>query len=95
MKLAAELMEAVPREVARAETRLGFERLEVGKPVYPQRYLQGPRHELRLGDLSAIARPNAEAERQLARFEREQEERLAAEDTEDPGELRLMPYEQH
>ena len=58
----------------------------------PQRFVQGPGHDIKLGDLRAIARPNAAAERQLAQFQREQAERLAAEDADDSEELRLLPY---
>ena len=73
LPLVDEMMRAIPPDVAARLSRVGFEKIREGKPVFSKRFTEGPQHQLRLVDLSKILRPSAQVEQQYEEHERERE----------------------
>ncbi len=63
-ELVEEVLASIPTEFAVTAARKGFACIEVGKPVRSKRFVEGPKHDLKLGDLSAILKPNPTTKRQ-------------------------------
>ena len=56
----------------------------------PERFTEGPDRKIKLGsNLLKIVKPNPTAERQFAKFQAEMAERIAREETDDPGEFEI------
>ena len=82
LQLVEDCLCSIPEEKVVKYTRVGFECIRAGKPVEPRRWREGPNHNLYLGDLTPLLRPNAQTRRQ---WEKHKAEMLAEAETTDPG----------
>ena len=57
-QLVEEVLDNLPQDKAVELTKQGFKNIEIGKPVYAQRFEQGPKHNLKLADLRKIVKPH-------------------------------------
>ena len=86
-QLVEDVLKAIPPAQAIELTKIGFDKIKMGKPVFHQRFLQGPKHNFRLGNLMKILKPSIPARRQYEEFIVRRDKRIAQEETRDPGEL--------
>ena len=76
----------MPEDVAKKASATAIEVIRAGKPVLSTRHGDGPKHQLSLPRIAALAIPRESTRRQHQEHQQAQQRRAAAEETKDPGE---------